>query len=157
MKSNYSFVNMTQYDRDKAIFEIAIKGRSLRKKTKILVVDDQEFTRELLRGILLKDYAVYTASCGKGALSTYIAEAPDIVFLDIEMPDLSGHEVIQQIVKLDPESYVVMLTASKAVSDVKLAGMEGAKGFICKPFNKQKIFDIIKNYTLIKEKRNKGA
>jgi len=148
---------MTQYDRDKQIFEIALKGRSIRKSLKILIVDDQEFTRELLKGVLIKDHAVYTASCGKAALVTYIAEAPDIVFLDIEMPDLTGHQVIQQIIRLDPQAFVVMLTASKAVADVKQAGIEGAKGFICKPFNKQKVFDIIKNYIIFKENRDKGS
>ncbi len=68
------------------------------------------------------------------------------MFLDIGLPDKSGHDVLKEIMKVHPNAFVIMLTASNIVSDVKMAMSEGAKGYIVKPFSRKQIKESINNY-----------
>ena len=77
------------------------------------------------------------------ALNLYLEYAPDIVFLDIELPDISGHQFASAIRKIDPGAFIVMLTRNNYMGDVTRAKEAGVKGFIVKPDIKQKIFDSI--------------
>ncbi len=73
----------------------------------------------------------------------YLTYAPDIVFLDIELPDIEGHRLAQLLKAIDPNAYIVMVTANNYAEDVAKAIENGAKGFIVKPYSKDKIIEAI--------------
>ena len=102
---------------------------------KILVVDDEAMARKLLKDFLeVKGYDVITASGGKEALEK-IKEGPDIVLLDIMMPDMHGMEVLDKIKETSPSTVVIMVTAlaenAIGVESIK----RGAFDFITKPID----------------------
>ncbi len=102
---------------------------------KILVVDDEALARKLLKDFLeVKGYDVITASGGKEALEK-IKEKPDIVLLDIMMPDMHGLKVLDKIKETSPSTVVVMVTAfaenAIGVESIK----RGAFDFVTKPID----------------------
>ena len=102
---------------------------------KILVVDDEAMARKLLKDFLeVKGYDVITASGGKEALEK-IKEGPDIVLLDIMMPDMHGMEVLDKIKETSPSTVVIMVTAlaenAIGVESIK----RGAFDFVTKPID----------------------
>ena len=102
---------------------------------KILVVDDEAMARKLLKDFLeVKGYDVITASGGKEALEK-IKEGPDIVLLDIMMPDMNGMEVLDKIKETSPSTVVIMVTAlaenAIGVESIK----RGAFDFVTKPID----------------------
>src|ERR1700730_7354741 len=105
---------------------------------RILVVDDDEPSLEVLVEMLaLEHYVVSTATDGFEALAKIAAEKPDIVLLDVLMPDLDGFEVCRRI-KADPATAdipVIMVTALSAVDDLVDGFEAGADDFIYNPFN----------------------
>lgn len=135
------------------LLHAAMKERKQRKKLEILVVEDQPFSRKLLLSLLGRIYKVYPAANVRAALELYLAIAPDIVFMDIELPETNGHELAAVINQLDSEAYIIMVSANNYIEDVTLAKKNGAKGFIIKPYNRQKIFEAIEKY--IEERKSK--
>jgi len=123
------------------------------RQAKILIVDDNPRNAKLLEAILTPfGYAVMGAASGREALKKVAAEGPDIVLLDIVMPDMSGYEVCQRL-KDDPATRllpVVMLTASGEQEKVK-AIEAGADDFIPRPFNHQELLARVKSLLRIKE------
>ncbi len=102
---------------------------------KILVVDDEAMARKLLKDFLeVKGYDVITASGGKEALEK-IKEEPDIVLLDIMMPDMNGMEVLDKIKEMSSSTVVIMVTAlaenAIGVESIK----RGAFDFVTKPID----------------------
>ncbi len=134
-------------------FKAAVKRRKEREDLQFLIVEDQKFSRLMLKNFLAKSYTVAMAESGEEALAAYVTAAPDIVFLDIELPKISGHQVRDLLVKLDPEAFVVMVTANNHKQDVETSMKGGAKGFIVKPYTKEKIYDIIDKYIAAKQGR----
>lgn len=127
-------------------FRFALKRRRMRDDVLILMVEDEEFSGKLLRGVLSKNHQVISASDGEMALAAYVKNAPDIVFLDINLPGVSGHKVLDVILKLDSDAFVVMVSANNYADDVRKALSSGAKEFVVKPFSKQKIENCINMY-----------
>lgn len=116
-------------------------------KLHVLIIEDQPFLRQLLFEALRKDYEVSLATSVREGLAMYLKEAPHIVFLDIGLPDASGHMLAKKLRELDRTAYVVMVTGSRQRDDVEAARSNGAHGFIVKPFSKTKIQDAIGRYT----------
>ena len=108
----------------------------------ILIVEDDPFSRKLI-GTALGDKKVFYAECGLSALETFVKHAPDIVFLDIELPDVTGHDVLSRLLEFDRQAFIVMLSGNSQSENVMLAMRSGAKGFIGKPFTKDKLFQYI--------------
>lgn len=129
-----------------AHFRIALSMRKTREKIRILVVEDQLFSRKILQELLHKTYNVDVAATAKDAMRLYMENAPDIALLDIELTDESGHTLARFIKAIDPESFVVMVTGNNSVEDVALAKSNKVEGFIVKPYNKSKIFECIEKY-----------
>jgi two-component system chemotaxis response regulator CheY len=127
-------------------FKGALKRRKFRDDLVILIVEDQKFSRMMLKNLLAKTYEVITAIDGQKALIEYVTNAPDIVFLDIELPIVDGHKVLSLITKLDPQAYTVMVTGNNYEEDVKRARDGGAKGFVAKPYTKRKIYGCIDEF-----------
>lgn len=109
---------------------------------KILMSDDSAFMRKVLKDIL--QGAGFTnfieASNGREALEKYHAEKPDLVLLDVIMPEVDGVAVVKEIGK---EATVVMVSAVGQESVIKEATEYGAKAFIVKPFDKSKVLETI--------------
>jgi CheY-like chemotaxis protein len=126
------------------------------RKIDILVVEDQVFSSKILVGMLNNLANTYSAENAEAALDIYMANAPDIVFLDIELGGMNGHELASIINKLDSNPYIVMITANNYIEDVMRAKENAVKGFIAKPYNKQKILSIIDNYFQKNKRKSYG-
>lgn len=114
-----------------------------RNKLSILIVEDDPFSRTLVRNSLKKDYNVISAEDAYHAIGFYAEKAPNIVFLDIGLPDANGHETLERILEIDPKAFIVMLSGNGDRDTVLQAVRAGAKGFIGKPFTKEKLLQYI--------------
>jgi DNA-binding response OmpR family regulator len=113
-------------------------------KTKILVVDDEKKIASLVRAYLEHDgYQVVEAYDGKQALAIFQREKPDLIILDIMLPEIDGIEVCRQI-RHSSEVPIIMLTAKDEDTD-KIVGLElGADDYITKPFSPRELMARIK-------------
>jgi len=136
-----------------AHFRIALNMRKSREKVRVLVVEDQLFSRKILTELLQKDFLVDAAASAKEAMRLYMENAPDIALLDIELTDDSGHTLARFIKAIDPDAFIVMVTGNNSVEDVALAKSNGVNGFIVKPYNKSKIFECIDKYLIAHPER----
>lgn len=124
------------------------------RNPKVLVVDDQEEIRDLLRQSLEPDgYQVIVAEGGKKALSICRQENPDIVLLDIKMPDLNGIETLRQLREIDPhgELQIIMLTGYGDIDTARQAMELGAYDYLTKPFILNFIKSLLEEITAAKE------
>jgi len=113
---------------------------------KILIVDDDPETREVL-GMFLQGagyQSLFFADNAATAVKQFVLNEPDVVFLDVVLPDKSGIEVMKEIKALDRKANFVVMTAYKDADKVIEAFREGALDCILKPFN----FEYIKNNVL---------
>ena len=112
---------------------------------KILIVDDNDLMRTLLRGILRsEDYPTVTeARNGIVALDAIAKDKPDIVFLDVIMPEMDGIETLQNIKERYPDIAVIMITGNPSKENVEESIQSGASGFIVKPFNSAKVLNTL--------------
>jgi len=111
---------------------------------KVLVVDDAPFIRNLLRDMLKSaGYEVLEATNGKDALTQYNKTKPDLVTLDIMMPEMDGIETLKAIKNIDPTASVVMITSLEQKRKIEDSILSGTKGFITKPFRKAEVLGII--------------
>jgi two-component system NtrC family sensor kinase len=115
---------------------------------RILVVDDELGPRESLRMLLKPTYQIQTADSGRTALAQIPAYRPDIVILDIKMPELDGLEVLRRIKRIDHSIEVVMITAYASLETVKMALTHGAFEYLIKPFSRQDLEDVVRRALL---------
>lgn len=120
-------------------FKAALEKRAKRKDKLILLVEDEAFSRTLVQRALEKECQLMAVGDSRAAMEKYFLHAPDLVFLDINLPDVKGDEMLRYIKQLDPDSTVVMLSADKTEGMIKKAMQAGAKGYVVKPFNKEKL------------------
>ena len=111
----------------------------------VMVVDDSEFTRVKLISMLesLGHNIVAEARTGKEAMEKYDKLNPDIVTMDIIMPDMDGVSASQLICKRYPDANILMITSHGQKQMVIDAISAGAKGYILKPFTSKKIKEVI--------------
>ena len=106
-------------------------------KGKILIVDDEADLRAMLKSILQDDYAVTLAEDAATLQKLYLQEAPDVIMLDLKLPDANGLDLLPQIKKTWPETEVIVLTGEATFEAAVLATKRGAYHFINKPFDTQ--------------------
>ncbi|HEV2692791.1 MAG TPA: sigma-54 dependent transcriptional regulator [Verrucomicrobiae bacterium] len=106
-------------------------------KGKILIVDDEPELRMLLKSILETDFTVTDADCGATLLKKFSDDAPDVVLLDLKLPDANGLDLLPQIKKNWPETEVIVLTGEATFEAAVQATKRGAYHFINKPFDTQ--------------------
>lgn len=131
---------------EKAKTEISkdILGRRFdRARNAVLIVEDDPLSVFIAKKSVEPDCIAFVATDGASACESYAKHAPDVVFLDIGLPDISGHDVLTKILAIDPTAYVVMLSANSTRPDIMRAMQLGAKGFIGKPFSKSKLAQYI--------------
>jgi two-component system chemotaxis response regulator CheY len=111
---------------------------------KIMIVDDAEFLRMRISKMLVGDgYEVMEAENGAKAVELYKASQPDLVLMDITMPEMDGLTALKHIRQFDPKAKVVMLTALGQESVVLEAIKSGAKDFVVKPFERERVMAAI--------------
>ncbi|HOP99693.1 MAG TPA: response regulator [Acetivibrio clariflavus] len=114
------------------------------------VVDDAVFMRTLLKKMIeeVEGYKVVgEGSNGYDAIELAKIYKPDIMTLDITMPDLDGIKAIEGVLKVSPQTKIIMVSAMGQQSMVIEAIKLGAKDFVVKPFEKDRVMQAIKNVT----------
>jgi DNA-binding response OmpR family regulator len=123
-------------------------------KAKILVVDDEPNIVQTLRDRLeMNDYNVITGNNGKEGLEKAINDKPDIILLDVIMPIMDGHEMLEQLRKSEEGANiaVIMLTARSQNQDIARATACGIEDYIVKPFDLSELLEKIE--TILENKR----
>lgn len=113
---------------------------------RILIVDDALFMRNMLKNILEEHgYTVVgEATNGVEAFAKYQELSPDLVTLDITMPDMTGLDALKAITALDPDAKVIMCSAMGQNSMVMEAIQNGAMDFLIKPFTPSKVMEALR-------------
>ncbi|MBU1206999.1 MAG: sigma-54 dependent transcriptional regulator [Proteobacteria bacterium] len=106
---------------------------------KILIVDDEVSVRDSLRMIFKKDYQVIMAGSADEAFIKVKSEEPDLIFLDIIMPEKDGMQALKEIREVHPQISVIMLTATKTLKTAVEAMRLGAYDYITKPFDVEEL------------------
>lgn len=113
---------------------------------RVLIVDDAAFMRMMLRDILTKNgYEVAgEAENGAQAIERYKEVKPDLVTMDITMPEMDGITAVREIKKLDPHARIVMVSAMGQQAMVIEAIQAGALDFVVKPFQPDRVIEAVK-------------
>ncbi len=113
---------------------------------RVLIVDDAAFMRMMLKNILKEagfEIAAEAAS-GNEAVEKFEETGPDLVTMDITMPDMDGLEAVKQIIDIDENAKIIMVSAMGQQKMVVEAVQAGAEDFIVKPFEKERVLEAIK-------------
>lgn len=123
---------------------------------KILLVDDVDYTRQLLRNNIMaicqsgkirqKSFTFFNAGKASAAMDLFSMHLPVMVFLDIELPDASGLELLKKFKALKPDCFIVMVSGISTLDNVKQSIADGAASFIVKPFTGDKILAALRLY-----------
>lgn len=114
-------------------------------KHKVLVVDDSYYMRVVLKNLLTDagHEVVGEAGTGEEALSLADSKDPDLIMLDLILPDTTGLEVLKVIQKNKPEQHVIIVSAVGQDMVVEEAIQNGADAYIVKPFNEENVIQVI--------------
>jgi len=113
---------------------------------KVLVVDDAAFMRMMIKDILRKGgfEVVGEAEDGSKAVEKYKELRPDLVTMDITMPDMDGITAVKEIRKLDADAQIIMCSAMGQQAMVIDAIQAGAKDFVVKPFQPERVLEAVR-------------
>ena len=123
-------------------------------RKRILIVDDEPLIVEVLGEHFKHHYDIETAMNGTDALAAVLRQRPDLMLLDINMPRMSGVEVLKDVKKIDESIAVIMVTANEQVSLAADALRSGAFGYVPKPFDFRYLDHMVA--TLFDTPRGKG-
>ena len=122
-------------------------------KKGVLIVDDASFSRSMIKKIVNElDYAevVGEATNGNEAIAAYKKLNPDLVTMDIVMPEKDGIKAIDEILKIDKTATIIVVTAVGQETLIMEATEKGAKDFVQKPFDKKELIAIFDRFLLNK-------
>lgn len=113
--------------------------------TKVLIVDDAAFMRMSIKLMLERNGFEIAGEAvdGEDAVRKYLECRPDVVTMDITMPELNGIEALKLILKIDPKAKIVMISAMGQGQMVKESILIGAKTFIVKPFKEEYVIESL--------------
>ncbi len=117
----------------------------MQEKLNILIIEDNNIFHNILAEIL-PEHNILTAKTASDGLVSFRANKPDIVLLDIALPDGNGQDLLLRIREMNDKQYVVMMTASRLKEDILQAMQSGAQGYIIKPFSRDMIEGCIKEF-----------
>jgi two-component system chemotaxis response regulator CheY len=126
---------------------------SKNNKKKVMIVDDAGFTRAMLKNIINDtNFAevIGEAKNGKEAINLYKQLKPDMVTMDLIMPEMGGLESIDNILKIDKKASIIVVSAIGQQDLILEATKKGAKDFIRKPFKKDQVSEILEKHLLAK-------
>jgi len=114
------------------------------KKGSVLICDDEEIMRDVLETILSgAGYKVELAKTGEEAIELYSQKPFDVVLMDVSMPGMGGLSALEQLIKIDPEAVVLIVTAYATFDTAISAWEKGAAGVIRKPFQNEQILVLV--------------
>ncbi len=116
---------------------------------KILVVDDSRTDRTLIRKILkTRDYQIIEYEQGSSLTEKVKKESPDLILLDIIMPDVSGYEVCRKLKKSTETNKipVIFISARKQTSDIYWGKLQGADEYLPKPFEPKDLLQVVSRF-----------
>jgi two-component system chemotaxis response regulator CheY len=121
-----------------------------KKRISIVIVDDNDMMRSILRSMLRGDLYEVIGEARNGLLAVEMAGRlkPDIVCLDVIMPEKNGLDALCEIKVARPETEVVMITSNADPETVQESIQNGASGFIIKPFNAARVLDTLEKVAL---------
>lgn len=137
------------------VFQQARRHRQTRDPMTILLIEDDSITQRITKNLLKDNYVLYIAGTGKEAIDLYLQKAPDLVFLDINLPDANGLDLLSQINDIDPDAYVVMFSGNDTLENITASLSGGAHGFVAKPFRKERLRHYITDVE-VAQMRNRG-
>lgn len=110
-----------------------------------LVIDDTSAVRQYLKRILeeLGVNQVFEAADGASAESLFIQRKPQLVFLDIQLPDINGKVLLERFRLCNQQSHIFMISAYSSVDNLKAAVAGGAQAFVVKPFTAERISSLV--------------
>jgi len=119
------------------------------KNKKILTIDDEEALRRSFR-IFFEDlgFIVFEAHNGKAGIECYLQEQPDIVLVDLRMPEMDGLQVINILAKKDPELPIIVVSGTGILQDAVEAIRAGAIDYITKPLTDMYVLEHVVNKAL---------
>lgn len=122
------------------------ESRQGRSMPHIMVVDDDPITTRIISRALKDEYPIITAHNAAEAIERHLLFVPDLVFLDIGLPDCDGFTVLEHIRSHDPQCTIVMFTGNSFLDYRVKAMSSGANGFLPKPFNRQSFEHYIEDW-----------
>jgi two-component system chemotaxis response regulator CheY len=113
---------------------------------RVMIVDDAELMRMVIKDILLMHghEVVAEVNDGEEAIQIYLEVKPDLVLMDLIMPNMDGKEALQKLLAIDPEAKVVLCSSLGQQALITESMKIGAMGFIVKPFEVNGMLDVIK-------------
>lgn len=124
-------------------------------KAKILVADDDPAIQELIRlNLEIQGYQVIVASNGVETVRKAFSERPDLIILDILMPEIDGYEVMRLLKNSEETSNIpiIVLTAYASDAGALISWVEGAEGYLAKPFNPDELLMLVERVLASPEK-----
>ncbi len=126
------------------------------KKLTAMVVEDEVVANDLLSSTFKNFFAdVTSAYNGAEALRMYEKTNPDIVFVDIIMPEIDGIELARRIRSINPSQIIIVISASNDIQKISESIEVGVNSFIQKPIDTKKILEMLQNITSLVSKRKK--
>lgn len=115
---------------------------------KILIADDSILARKQLKDMIstIGTPVFIEAKDGQGAIDQYKQNKPDLVFLDIVMPNKNGNIAIDEIMGYDPQATIIIASSAGTQSELKRAIESGAKEFIQKPLDQQQVINTVNRF-----------
>ena len=139
-------LDLSKLQLDRPVDELELYQKRERRLDNIfLVVDDDEFAREAVKGMLTHFGEAHEAADGESAVEVYKECNPDVVFLDIHMPGKGGLGLLNDILGIDPDAFIVMVSADAQKENVMEAMSSGAIGFIVKPLQNDKLVGYLQH------------
>jgi len=113
---------------------------------KVLIVDDNDFERNLLHATLssLGYNVVGTASNGREGVEQFLKLKPDLVMLDLIMPEMNGIETLREIKSRDPDAKVMICSTTDQKAMISLSKRNGARGYVVKPYQTESLLAAVK-------------
>ncbi|MBK9585007.1 MAG: response regulator [Alphaproteobacteria bacterium] len=136
-------------DMEQASFPGEAPRRSLTHSgaPRVLLVEDDAVTRWMVRNALKNECEFITAPSANKAFAMFSSFTPDVIFLDINLPDNSGYAVLEWILNNDPGACVVMFSSNGQLDNIVHAMEKGASGFISKPFLREHLLYYIQSHS----------
>jgi two-component system chemotaxis response regulator CheY len=111
----------------------------------IQIVEDNDFMRRILAESL-RGYGFFHTKTGKESLEQFTRQKPEIVFLDLLLPDAYGMDLLQTMLATNPKTYIIIVSGEDVRENIDKAIGLGAKGYIVKPYSKAQVEKYIKNF-----------
>jgi len=119
---------------------------------KILIVDDSPVARKMIRRCIPEGFEVYEASNGKEGVDKFKEVMPDVTFMDLTMPVMTGYQAIRDIISFDSNAIIVVITADIQMKSIKKVLDLGAYGVLKKPVKKEQIEQVLSQIDKIVER-----